>query len=82
MMTSHTDIANRVEVLEAGADDLLFKPVDTAELIARVNAGMRLHQLTQALKSQNSSPRSRASRSRSLCCLSSPCRQNCLSGFC
>lgn len=52
MMTSHTDIANRVEALEAGADDLLFKPVDTAELIARVKAGMRLHQLTQALKAQ------------------------------
>lgn len=52
MMTSHTDIANRVEALEAGADDLLFKPVDTAELIARVKAGMRLHQLTQALKTQ------------------------------
>ncbi len=52
MMTSHTDVANRVEALEAGADDLLFKPVDTAELIARVKAGMRLHQLTQALKAQ------------------------------
>jgi phosphoserine phosphatase RsbU/P len=52
MMTSHTDVANRVEALEAGADDLLFKPVDTAELVARVKAGMRLHQLTQALKAQ------------------------------
>ncbi len=52
MMTSHTDIANRIEALEAGADDLLLKPVDTAELIARVKSGMRLHQLTQALKAQ------------------------------
>jgi sigma-B regulation protein RsbU (phosphoserine phosphatase) len=52
MMTSHTDIANRVEALEAGADDLLLKPVDTAELIARVKAGLRLHQLTQDLREQ------------------------------
>ncbi|MGB3297520.1 MAG: SpoIIE family protein phosphatase [Phormidesmis sp.] len=52
MMTSHTDVANRVEALEAGADDLLFKPIDTAELIARVKAGLRLHQLTQALRAQ------------------------------
>ncbi|MEM9003336.1 MAG: SpoIIE family protein phosphatase [Cyanobacteria bacterium P01_F01_bin.86] len=52
MMTSHTDIANRVEALEAGADDLLIKPVDTAALIARVKSGMRLHQLTQDLRAQ------------------------------
>ncbi|MEM9945956.1 MAG: SpoIIE family protein phosphatase [Cyanobacteria bacterium P01_D01_bin.36] len=52
IMTGHTDIANRAEALEAGADDLLFKPVDTDELTARVKSGLRLHQLTQALMSQ------------------------------
>ncbi|MGB3670089.1 MAG: SpoIIE family protein phosphatase [Phormidesmis sp.] len=52
IMTGHTDIANRVEALEAGADDLLFKPVDTDELTARVNSGLRLHHLTQALMAQ------------------------------
>ena len=52
MMTAYSAIANRVEALEAGADDLLIKPVDTAELSARVKAGMRLHQLTQDLKAQ------------------------------
>ena len=52
MMTSHTELANRVEALEAGADDLLLKPIETAELAARVKSGMRLHQLTQALRAQ------------------------------
>ncbi|MGC1307637.1 MAG: SpoIIE family protein phosphatase [Phormidesmis sp.] len=52
MMTSHTDIANRVEAIEAGADDLLIKPIDTAALIARVKSGMRLHQLTQDLRAE------------------------------
>ncbi|MBE9064637.1 SpoIIE family protein phosphatase [cf. Phormidesmis sp. LEGE 11477] len=52
IMTSHTDMANRVEALEAGADDLLIKPIDTAELVARVNSGLRLHKLMQALKAQ------------------------------
>ena len=52
IMTSHTDLANRVEALEAGADDLLIKPIDTAELVARVNSGLRLHKLMQALRAQ------------------------------
>ncbi len=52
IMTSHTDLVNRVEALEAGADDLLIKPIDTAELVARVNSGLRLHKLMQALKAQ------------------------------
>ncbi|MGD1897571.1 MAG: SpoIIE family protein phosphatase [Phormidesmis sp.] len=54
IMTGHTDIASRVDALEAGADDLLFKPVDTDELTARVKSGLRLHQLTQALMAQTS----------------------------
>ena len=52
MMTSHTDSNKRIEAIEAGADDLLFKPVNLTELVARVRSGMRLHQLTQDLKSQ------------------------------
>ncbi|MEM6450178.1 MAG: SpoIIE family protein phosphatase [Cyanobacteria bacterium P01_D01_bin.105] len=52
MMTGHTDGNKRIEAIEAGADDLLFKPVNLAELAARVRSGMRLHQLTQDLKAQ------------------------------
>ena len=52
MMTSHTDSSKRIEAIEAGADDLLFKPVDMTELIARVRSGMRMHQLNQDLKAQ------------------------------
>ena len=52
MMTSHIDTAKRIEAIEAGANDLLFKPVNLVELIARVRSGMRLHQVTQKLKAQ------------------------------
>ena len=52
ILTSRSGTAERVEGLEAGADDLLFKPVDFSELKARVRAGLRLHQLTRDLKHQ------------------------------
>lgn len=52
MMTGQLDSSMRIEAIEAGADDLLFKPVNMTELIARVRSGMRLHQLTQDLKAQ------------------------------
>lgn len=52
LITGHAETANRVEALEAGADDLLMKPIDMAELKARVKSGMRLHQLTHDLREQ------------------------------
>ena len=52
LITGHAETANRVEALEAGADDLLMKPIDMAELKARVKSGMRLHQLTRDLREQ------------------------------
>jgi sigma-B regulation protein RsbU (phosphoserine phosphatase) len=52
LITGHLETANRVEALEAGADDLLMKPIDMAELRARVKSGVRLHQLTHDLRQQ------------------------------
>ncbi|MEM1252047.1 MAG: SpoIIE family protein phosphatase [Cyanobacteria bacterium P01_H01_bin.21] len=52
LITAHAETASRVEALEAGADDLLMKPIDMAELKARVKSGLRLCQLTRDLKEQ------------------------------
>jgi sigma-B regulation protein RsbU (phosphoserine phosphatase) len=52
LITGYAETANRVQALEAGADDLLMKPIDMAELKARVKSGMRLHQLTRDLQQQ------------------------------
>jgi len=41
MLTARTDVASRVEGLEAGADDYLGKPFALAELRARVRALLR-----------------------------------------
>jgi diguanylate cyclase (GGDEF)-like protein len=47
---SKTDI---VSGLQAGADDYLTKPVHPAELVARINTGMRILRLEQNLKKAN-----------------------------
>lgn len=52
LLTSLSSIEDRVEGLDAGADDFLFKPVQISELLARVRAGLRLHNLSQDLKEQ------------------------------
>ena len=41
LVTARGDLADRVEGLEAGADDYLVKPVMLDELVARVHAGVR-----------------------------------------
>ncbi|OUL29540.1 regulator [Nostoc sp. T09] len=43
---------DRVQGLDAGADEFVSKPIEMNELKARVRAGLRLHQLHQALQSQ------------------------------
>lgn len=41
MLTAHDDMAERVEALDAGADDFLTKPFSVDELLARVRAHLR-----------------------------------------
>ncbi|GBF80069.1 PP2C family protein-serine/threonine phosphatase [Aphanothece sacrum] len=52
LLTSLGSVEDRVNGLDAGADDFLCKPIEMNELIARVRAGLRLHQLSQDLKEQ------------------------------
>lgn len=52
LLTSKRSLADRVEGLDSGADDFLAKPIELAELQARVRAALRLQQLTQDLQVQ------------------------------
>ena len=49
LLTAKTDRADIVAGLNAGADDYLTKPFDTAELKARIEVGRRVVQLQHAL---------------------------------
>ncbi len=53
LLTARSEIQDRVKGLDAGADEFIAKPVDPDELRARVRAGLRLQQLTQALAQAN-----------------------------
>jgi DNA-binding response OmpR family regulator len=48
LVTAKGDLTDRVEGLEAGADDCLVKPVVLDELVARVHAGVRSHATWEA----------------------------------
>lgn len=52
LLTSKRSLADRVEGLDSGADDFLAKPIELAELQARVRAALRLQQLSQDLQAQ------------------------------
>jgi len=50
LLTARTTVADRIEGLDAGADEFLPKPIEVSELKARVRAGLRLYQFAQELK--------------------------------
>lgn len=52
LLTSLGSVEDRVKGLDAGADDFISKPIDPNELKARVRAALRLHQLSQDLRTQ------------------------------
>jgi sigma-B regulation protein RsbU (phosphoserine phosphatase) len=45
-------VTDRIQGLDAGADDFLCKPIEMNELSARVRAGLRIHQLSYDLQQQ------------------------------
>ncbi|HBB32333.1 MAG TPA: hybrid sensor histidine kinase/response regulator [Cyanobacteria bacterium UBA8803] len=49
LLTMRDQIPDRIEGLDAGADEFISKPIMTEELLARVRAGLRSSQLTQQL---------------------------------
>lgn len=53
LITSRDKKTDTVVGLEAGADDYLTKPIHPAELVARINTGIRILSLEQSLKKAN-----------------------------
>jgi two-component system cell cycle response regulator len=52
IVTAIADVKAKVTGLNLGADDYLIKPIDSMELLARVNANLRKRHAEQSLKSQ------------------------------
>jgi diguanylate cyclase (GGDEF)-like protein len=53
MLTARHSRLERLQALEAGADDLLAKPLDRAELLARINIGRRIFTMQEQLRSRS-----------------------------
>ena len=52
LLTARTNVEDRIQGLDAGADDFVSKPIEMNELKARVRARLRLNQLYEDLQSQ------------------------------
>ncbi|MEM9137796.1 MAG: SpoIIE family protein phosphatase, partial [Cyanobacteria bacterium P01_F01_bin.42] len=48
-----TNVTERVQALNSGADEFLSKPIVETELLAKVKAGLRIHQLQKDLTQRN-----------------------------
>ncbi|WP_017721057.1 diguanylate cyclase [Kamptonema formosum] len=53
LLTWRNSVGDRVEGLDSGADEFLWKPIDMNELQARVRAGLRVGRLMQQLSAAN-----------------------------
>lgn len=53
LLSSRETVADRVQGLDAGADEFLSKPIDPNELKARVRAGLRQYELNSKLTRAN-----------------------------
>ncbi len=47
LLTAHSSLEYQIQGLDSGADDFLTKPIQMAELSARVRAGVRVHRVLQ-----------------------------------
>jgi len=52
LLTARGGISDRIEGLNAGADDFLTKPIDMGEMTARIRAALRICDLTRDLQAQ------------------------------
>ena len=53
MVTALSDVKARVQALDAGADDFLSKPVEKAELLARVRASVKVKSYHEEMRKQH-----------------------------